>query len=287
MNRLFRRLPLSSSKAMVALTLGVALNAAIPVTLAALPSTAAAQAGARQEYVLGSGDALKITVYQSPDLSLETRVSESGAVSYPLLGQVRLGGLTISQAEKAIADGLRSGNFLKSPQVSILVTQVRGNQANALGMVGHPGRFPIEVAGMRLSDLLAMAGGISPTGADIVTFSGTRGGQPFRRTFDIAAITAGSSTDDPVIQNGDTVFVDRMPQVYIYGEVQKPGVMRLERNMTVIQALAAGGGLTLRGTEKGVTIHRTQPNGRVEVIEPTLTDPVRDGDVIRVRQSLF
>src|SRR5881392_2778129 len=76
------------------------------------------------EYKLGSGDTLRVTVFQNPDLTLETRVTEAGVISYPLLGSVRVGRLTVSQAEQAIADGLRKGNFVKQPQVSIAVMQV-------------------------------------------------------------------------------------------------------------------------------------------------------------------
>ncbi len=82
-------------------------------------------------------------------------------------------------------------------------------------------------------------------------------------------------------------MVDRQPQVYIYGEVQRPGVLRLERGMTVMQALASGGGLTQRGTHKGLRVHRKTADGRIAVIEPTLDDSVQDGDVVFVRESLF
>ena len=67
------------------------------------------------EYVLGAGDQIRITVFQSPDLLLETRLNAAGAISYPLIGSVQLGGLTVSQAEQKIANALRDGNFLKQP----------------------------------------------------------------------------------------------------------------------------------------------------------------------------
>jgi polysaccharide export outer membrane protein len=92
---------------------------------------------------------------------------------------------------------------------------------------------------------------------------------------------------DVLVANGDTIFIDRQPIVYIYGEVQRPGPMRLERGMTVMQALATGGGLTLRGTQKGLRVHRKGAQGKIEVIEPTLDDKVQDGDVVFVRESLF
>lgn len=256
---------------------------------AALAQAQPASTGAPPaEYRLGAGDVIRISVFQNPDLSLESRITEAGIVSYPLLGNVRLGGLSVTAAEKLIADGLRTGNFVKQPQVTLVVTQVRGNQASVLGQVNRPGRYPIEVADMRLSDLIANAGGLAPGGTDTVVVTGTRNGQPYRLEVDLPTLFAPGGRDkDILILNGDTVWVDRQPMVYIYGEVQRPGPMRLERGMTLMQALATGGGLTLRGTEKGIKVHRRKADGGVNIIEPTMIDKLQDGDVVYVRESLF
>ena len=261
------------------------------VALFLLPCDAAAQVRppteASPEYRLGAGDAVRITVFQNPDLTLETRISESGIVSFPLLGTIRIGGLTISQAEKVIADGLREGNFVKQPQVSMLVLQIRANQVSVLGQVNRAGRFPIDVADLRLADVLAIAGGIASSGADMVVVAGTRGGKPFRAEIDLPNLFSPEGSPDISIQNGDVVWVDRAPVVYIYGEVQRPGTLRLERNMTVLQVLASGGGLTLRGTVKGLRLHRKGLDGKTVIVQPEMDDVVRKGDVVYVRESLF
>ena len=249
---------------------------------------AAPVAAQKVDYVLGAGDVIKVTVFQSPELSLEARIPESGVVNYPLLGTVTLGGLTISQAEKRLADGLLTGKYLKQPQVSILVTQLRGSQASVLGHAVRPGRYPLELAATRLSDLMALAGGVSPDGSDILTVVGTRDGKPFRKQIDFRTLFRGAGSDqDIVIQNNDVVYVDRMPQIYIYGEVQRPGALRLERGMTVLQALAAGGGLTLRGTQRGIRVHRKATDGAVQELTPSLQDTLQQDDVVFVRESLF
>jgi polysaccharide export outer membrane protein len=244
-------------------------------------------AAPRLEYVLGAGDVVRISVYQNPDLSLETRVSEAGVINFPLLGSVRLGGLSASQAEKRLADGLRNGNFVKQPQVSVLITQVRGSQVSALGWVSRAGRFPLETADVKLTDVLAQAGGVAPGGAETVTLVGTRNQAPFRLEIDLPSLFGASRGDDPILQNGDVIWVDRAPVVYIYGEVQRPGPIRIERGMTMMQALATGGGLTQRGTEKGIRVHRRGADGKVAVLTPAMDDTVRDGDVVYVRESLF
>jgi len=243
----------------------------------AQPAPAAPAGAAPAEYRIGSGDVVRITVFQNPDLTLETRITEAGVINYPLLGNIRLGGLTVTAAEKLVADGLRNGNFIKQPQVSMVVLQVRGNQASVLGLVNRPGRYPIEVADMRLTDLIATAGGTSPGGADLVVVVGTREGKPFRVEVDVPTLFApGGREKDITILNGDTVWVDRQPLVYIYGEVQRPGAMRLERDMTLLQVLATGGGLTPRGTD-----------GRAMVLELRMDERMLDGDVVYVRESLF
>jgi polysaccharide export outer membrane protein len=249
----------------------------------------AAPLSATPEYRLGAGDVMRISVYQNPDLTLETRVSESGLVSFPLLGNIRLGNLSVTQSEKLIADGLRTGNFIKNPQVTIVVLQVKGNQASVLGQVNRPGRYPIETADMRLTDLLANAGGVvSAASSETLVLTGTRGGQPYRVEIDLPAIFApGGIGADVFIMNGDVVWVDRAPLVYIYGEVQRPGPMRLERGMTVMQSLATGGGITQRGTAKGIRVHRKGEGGKVQIIELPMDEQLKDGDVVYVKESLF
>lgn len=251
-------------------------------------NTATAAPSARAEYVLGAGDVVRIVVYQNPDLTLEARVSEAGTISYPLIGATKIGGLTVGQAERRIADALRSGNYVKQPQVTILVTNVRGNQASVLGQVNRPGRYPLEVADMRLSDILAMAGGIAPTGAETVTIVGTRDGKPYRSEVDLPTVFGpGKRGEDVIIQNNDVIWVDHAPMVFIYGEVQKPGAVPLQRGMTVMQLLASGGGLTQRGTEKGLQLRRRGSDGRIASTQPNMDDTLRDGDVVYVKESLF
>lgn len=256
--------------------------------LAWLGATAPAHAAeSGRDYTLGPGDMVRITVFQSPELTLDTRVAESGVVSYPLLGSVRLGGRTPAQAESAIANGLKAGGFVRDPQVSVLVQQVRANQVSVLGMVNRPGRYPLDVTGMRLSEVLALAGGVVFGGADTVVLTGTREGKPIRQEIDLVGLLGRAKGDDPVLQNGDALFVERAPMVYVYGEVQRPGQLRLERNMNVMQALAAAGGLNLKGTEKGMRLNRLDASGTLRTQDVTPDLRLQDGDVLFVRESLF
>ena len=275
-------------------TLGcsAALMLAMPLAhaQASAPKTAAvAKPADVDQSRIGAGDTIRITVYQSPDLSLETRVNEGGAISYPLLGRVQLAGLTVTAAEQHIASELKRRDFVKDPQVIIVVTNVRANQVNVLGQVGKPGRYPLDLTGMRLSEVLALAGGVvAGVGSDTVVLTGTRDGKLFRHEVDLPRLfSAGGTGEDIVVAPGDTIWVDRAPQIYMYGEIQHPGTLRLERGMTVMQAVAAGGGATPRGTLKGIKVTRRGPDGKMQTFEPAMEDTLKDGDVVFIRESLF
>jgi polysaccharide export outer membrane protein len=266
------------------------LLSGLAMATAGAQQTANAQqtAGAPHEYLLVPGDIIRISVFKSPDLSLDARVSEVGAIGYPLIGSVPVSGLTLPAAERKISQMLKDGGFVLNPQVNILLTQALGNLVSVIGEVNTPGRYSIEAAGGHLSGMLAAAGGIGPSGGDLVIVTGLRNGKPFRREIDIVKMSlSGNSADDIDLFGGDTLFINRAPMFYIYGQVQKPGQVRLERAMTVMQALASGGGVTGKGTSRGIVRHRRDASGKVKEEGVSLDDDVRDQDVIYVKESLF
>lgn len=248
----------------------------------------AADADGQPEYVLGAGDLIKVSVFQNPDLTVETRVAESGSITFPLIGAVPVGGLSIQAVEQAIARMLRDGGFVLQPQVNALVLQYSSRQVSVLGLVNRPGKYALELASSRLTDVLALVGGITPGGADTLVVVGTREGKPYHAEIDIPAMLLnGDMSNNIMVRGGDIIYVHRAPQFYVYGEVQRPGAYRIERDMTVMQALAQSGGLTPRGTERGIRVHRRGQDGKLERIEPGMDDAVRAEDVIYVRESLF
>jgi polysaccharide biosynthesis/export protein len=217
------------------------------------------------EYVLSPGDVVRITVFQNPDLTTEARVSETGTLTFPLVGSVTVGGQSVSAAEASIAARLREGGFVE-----------------------RPGRYPLETFNQRLADMVAAAGGVAEDGSERVVLSGMRDGRPMRVEVDLASIFEhdGHERNVPLV-GGDMIYVERAPVFYIYGQVQRPGVFRLERDMSVIQALAAGGGLTARGTMRGLRVHRRDESGKLQIIEPGLDDLLLPNDVVHLRESLF
>lgn len=258
----------------------------VHLMIAAVLTLSAGLAGAA-EILLGPGDVVKASVYGSPDLSVETRVSEGGSMTFPLLGEVQVGGLSVQQAEKKIGGLLEKGGYLKKAQVNLLITTLASQQISVLGQVNRPGRFPVEGT-RKVLDLLAMAGGISADGGDMVTLVRNRNGKVTRETIDVVdMVRKGELNRDYEVAGGDIIFVERAPRAYITGEVNRPGAFRIERAMTVAQALSAGGGLTQRGTERGLRIARRGADGSVHTIDAKGDDLVQTDDVITVKESWF
>ncbi len=260
------------------------------LVLLAVPLAAPAQGDdrARTNATLGAGDNIRITVFQNPDLTTEARLSPLGEIAFPMIGEVALAGLTQAEAGARIAQLLRTGKFILRPQVSVAMLEARSRVVHVLGQLSRPGNYALEDSGSRLTDILTQAGGISPSGADMVTVLSNRGGKLVKQEIDVPAIFRGGDPATNIqVSSGDTIFVQRAPVFYIYGEVQRAGAYRLEPNMIVMQALSLGGGLTVRGTERGIGIHRRMPDGKFAKIEARLTDPVQAEDTVYVRESLF
>ncbi|HEV3007515.1 MAG TPA: polysaccharide export protein EpsE [Burkholderiales bacterium] len=262
-------------------------GAAFALAASAQDKTVAVQDRAL-EYRIGAGDGIRISVFQNPNLTLDTRVAEDGSITYPLIGKVRLGGLTVAAAEQSIAKALEGGNFIQNPQVNILPVAIRSSQVSVLGLVNRPGRFPLETFNTKLSEMIAIAGGISIGAADVAILTGERAGKSYRREIDIPALFLHNKLDEDVtVHGGDVIYVHRAPVYYVYGEVHRPGSYRVERAMTVRQALVQAGGPTQRGTERSLRLHRRGADGKLEARSPALGDMVQPDDVLHVGDSLF
>jgi len=266
-------------------------TAAASTVAAASPSTITPAAEPKQADLrleaLGMGDMVRVTVFRNPELTTEGRVSERGTILFPMIGEVNIAGLTPSQAGARIADKLRSGKYVVNPEVTVSMMQVNSRQVSVLGNVVKPGRYPLDSTTAHLTDVIALAGGVGPTGSDEVTVITNRGGKQEKIEVDMAEMfRRGDLTRNITLEPGDTIYVHKAPMVYVYGEVQKGGAYRVEPNMTVMQAIAMGGGITPRGTERGIKISRRDASG-VKRVDADLNTTVQADDVIYVKESLF
>jgi polysaccharide export outer membrane protein len=245
---------------------------------------AGADVSESSEYRLGAGDLLKINVYGYPDMTADVRVDEGGSISYAYVGQVAVGGRSARDVESLVAQKLTSGGFLRSPQVSVLVSDYRSQKVAVMGQVGRPGQYPLRKASS-VMDLLAEAGGVvNAAAADEATLLRADG---TKRSIDLFALFDGNPEQNPAVASGDTIYVPRASQFYVYGEVQRPGTYKLERNMTVSQAISAGGGLTPRGTERRATVKRRNEQGKEVKVSVKGADLLQPDDVLVIKESLF
>jgi polysaccharide export outer membrane protein len=264
-------------------------SSAVPA-LPPLPSQAGPQvpSSSNGEYRLGPGDVVRITVYGQNDLNMEAELSADGSINFPLVGNLMLGGLSKPEAERTIAERLSSGGFVQRPHVNLLVTQYLSRHISVMGEVNRPGKYSISRR-VHLTDVLALAGGVSPRGGDMVTvIKKEPDGTSSRRQVDVKTLLGSADmSKDVLLDSGDIVYVAPMAVFYIYGEVRQPGAYPLANEMNVRQALSLGGGLTPRASERGIKVDRRGPDGSVRTYQARLTDKLQPNDVVQVPESLF
>ena len=260
----------------------IAPGSVIPAT----PADSPPAAGKGPLLQLGPGDSVNVQVYGQPDLSTTQYVGDDGTLSIPLAGTVQVGGLSPAQAGSRVEAALKSAKILVDPHVTITVSQTRSQRVSVLGQVGTPGRYPIE-SNTSILDLLAQAGGVTAGGSDIVyVLRQDKDGKEVRYPVDLKGLANGA-VPTLTLQGGDSVFVPKAEQFSIYGEVTTPGRYRVEPGMTVIEAVARAGGITIRGSQRRVFIKRKKPDGTYAINKAAQSDLVQPDDVIQVKESIF
>ncbi|HEY8942337.1 MAG TPA: polysaccharide biosynthesis/export family protein [Cellvibrio sp.] len=258
------------------------------VLLTILPGIGGAVNAATDSYRLGTGDEVKVTIYGQPELTAEGQVSARGTVVVPLLGSVYVAGKTSADAAEFIAESYQRGNFLKNAQVNLLVTQYRSQVVAILGKVNRPGRMVLE-GPTSLTQALAWAGGVAPSGSERLILTRLTQGKQERIEYDLQQLLNYDAGDTPPVwlKDGDTLYVPNAGRFYLNGEVNSPGMYPLDRPLNVIQALGAGGGPTARASNGTIKLLRPQPGGKLQELRAKPEDPVMDGDVLVVKESLF
>jgi len=243
-----------------------------------------AASGPGDDYKVGAGDLLRIAVFGNPDLAGDVRVSQTGNITIPLIGSVPVSGLSAREVETTLAERLTAGRFIRDPQVTVLVVDYQSQRVAVMGEVARPGQYPLT-GRRRVLNLLADAGGITnATAGDQVILIRADGS---RVQLDSIALLNGDPAQNPVLGPGDTINVPKASLFYIYGEVQRPGMYKLERNMNVTQAISAAGGLTRRGSERGTSVKRHDASGKESRARVKGNDLVHPDDVLFVKESWF
>ena len=286
----------------------VAGQAAAPAPKATAPKTPAPakpapvqppppQLGAA--YMIGTTDVLGIKVFGEDALSNNYTVDSDGSITFPLLGRVQVAGKSTRQIEELITK-LLDGDYIKRPQVSVEIAQFRSRSIFVIGEVRNPGRYQIQ-GPQTLLEVIAHAGSTTPAASNTIIVQRYKEGIAASVTTpampgDAASIEVlrvsledlreGRLNANILLQDSDTIIVPPADRYYVSGYVKQPGSFVLRPGMTVRQAIAEAGGLSERGSTRGIKISRKVDGKEVE-IDAAMSDLVRPNDTIRVRQRLI
>jgi polysaccharide export outer membrane protein len=242
--------------------------------------------------VLGPGDEVEIAVYGAPDLSGHTRVSGEGNISIPLIGYIRVAGLTSSEAEGAIEGQLRQNNILNDPHVSLFVKEYTSSGVSVVGEVVKPGSYS-TLGPHRLFDIIQAAGGLTEKAANRAVIS--HRGSEETITVELPKDPTKMAQGNVDVQPGDTVVIPVAPIVYVLGEVNKPGgyVLNSTNGVTLLRVVAAAGGPThdasvgstkmLRNTSSGLKLLKVPLKNILKAKGQDM--PVQAEDIIYVPRS--
>jgi polysaccharide export outer membrane protein len=285
--------------------IAITLLVAAPAVAQQPPVPPSAQLNA--SYVVGPQDVLVITSYDQPELTGKFTVETDGTFTYPLIGRVRVTGMTLRDVEALLRKELVAQGFFKDPQVAVAIEQYRSQKVYIVGEVRTPGAYPLS-GDMRLVEALALAGSTLPTasGEAVVVHASSEAlvvepdqipppavdpatvDDPDAVTrVDLRLLENGDISQNVPLRNGDTIFVLRAESVYVFGQVKNPGAYPLrQKDTTVLQALSLAGGVTDRGSTGRIQIVRIV-DGKKEEIRADLTDFVLPRDTIIVPERFF
>ncbi len=245
--------------------------------------------------LIGPGDLLSVTVFETPELSASARVSQGGEANLPVLGPVRVAGLTTEQAAVELENAYRTRALLLNPHVSVSETEFASQGATVLGEVRTPGVYP-TLGSRRLLDMLSLAGGVSSTAGRLVSIV-HRGDAQHPAQIALQPTPASlHAQKNPVILPGDTVVVAKAGVIYIIGDVLRPGGILVDNNerLSIIEALSLAGGMNKTAALSQTKLIRKLPAGREEVdldLKHILFGKqadvlVSDGDILFVPSSI-
>ena len=239
------------------------------------------------------GEVVHINVFDAPDFSLVTRVSESGDIPYPILGQIHIAGLSSSSAANMLAKELKDRNLMLDPEITVTVDSTTTG-ITVLGEVHSPGIYP-PPGKHQLSDLLALAGGLTANTGRLIEI--TNDHNPGKTEYVSWDPTMHNTENfNRPVSSGDRVLVRACGIAYVGGNVAKPGAYSLcgSPNMTLSEVMSLAGGVAPNSSTSKTYVVRTQLDGtRVveqvdikKILNSRVADPiVHEDDIIYVSPS--
>jgi polysaccharide export outer membrane protein len=259
---------------------------------ATAPSGAPRAAAAVQpSYRIGPQDELRITVFDAEELTGSYRVDGDGEITFPLLGRIAVGGMSLIDAQEKIRK-LLATDYIKTPQVRVDVTDYKSQSIIVSGEVRSPAELRVT-GSMTLLRALAQAGSPLSSASSELTIARQKKSGAGAASAEASEVIRVNWRDlqtgranDVTLQDGDVIYVPKAQTFYIEGYVRNGGTLILEPGTTVEQSIAMAGGLTDRGSNRGIKATRLV-NGKPTEIDLKLSDLVQAGDVIHIKQRLF
>jgi len=240
-------------------------------------------------YEVGPDDTLSITIFGEPQLGKIYKVQPDGMISFPFINDVRVAGLTARGIERLLRERLVERKFYENPQVVVEITGFRSQMVSVRGSVANPGELTLDAREMTLSRALARAG-ISPVAGSYIEIRRPRGTTPDGAVeYEVQTIQRADLDElrvDPRLRDGDDIYVPRAPVFYMNGYVKTSGPMVWKPDITIGEAIAAAGGLSERGTFRGLKIQRLV-DGEFKEFDADRNTKILPEDQVIVKQRVF
>jgi polysaccharide export outer membrane protein len=253
------------------------------------------------DYQIGPRDLIEVTVFGAPEMNRKERVPETGRITFPLLGEVDVAGLTKVELEKKLTQ-LLSEKLLQNPQVTVSILEYQSKRVFVLGAIRNPG--PYELQGRQtLLHAIAEAGGLLPEAGNEIIIT--------RKLSEETTKSLRISVEDLVLKGDDSlniplqpddiinIPVDKIIQIYVIGQVRNPGALQQIRKSnvpTLLQAIAQAGGFSDRASRGSVIIKRRDDTGREVQLKFDVDDIIKgkkkdvqlqDNDVVIVPEKFI
>jgi polysaccharide export outer membrane protein len=232
-----------------------------------------------QNYILGTEDVLQIDALGRSDFSIKAKIGSDGTIQLPFLGTVAASNRSAAQLRDEITKALQAGGYFAKPILQVEVISYASRYVTVLGNVTSPGLIPMDRP-YRLSEILARVGGIREGGADYIIVRSINGTE---HTLSIRSLATGDDAADPYAQPGDKIYSPQADIFYIKGQVKAPGGYPISSDMTLVMALARGGGLTDQGSDSHIKIVRKNTT----ITPSDLNVKIEPDDVIDVGEGWF
>ena len=249
-----------------------------------------------KDYVVGEGDLLQVSVFESQDLKSEVRVGARGFISLPLIGSVEVTGLTTREAEQKIEE-LYKAKYLQNPHVTVFIKEQVSGKITLMGSFKKTGTFPY-LSRQNLFEAMALGEGLTDTAGKMVQVRRELEGADRPNTFliDLNELAKGGGEElNMQIKSGDVIYVPEAGMVYVDGAVRKPGNYPIKKRMNIPEAIVAAGGFAPYAKESAIKLVRTNGDGKPDVVQLSFRDlkkqsssndiQVQDRDIIFVETN--